>query len=70
MHRLIFLFFTLQAVFGVTAYSQSGEESVSPSEISFNAFDFIALGGINLMYEKYQNESLSLGGDFICSRNR
>jgi len=66
MHRLIFLFFTLQAVFGVTVYSQNGEKSVNPSEISFNAFDFIALGGINLMYEKYQNESLSIGGDVFA----
>ncbi len=47
-------------------YSQFESEPVFASEISFNAFDFIALGGVNLMYEKYQNETLSIGGDIFA----
>ena len=66
MKKVLSLILFFQVFYGGFVCSQSKTEAYFPLEISFNAFDFIALGGINLMYEKYQNESLSVGGDLFA----
>ena len=66
MKKVLSLILIFQVFYGVYVYSQSIADVDFPSEVSFNAFDFIALGGINLMYEKYQNESFAIGGDLFA----